>query len=105
MPNQGPYATQRFRPASNTPQGVAVICELQQLVVLAEHDHHHPRPQNANRIVSQHCAPLTVTRIKQPSLLNYSKFERECKCSHTKKWKRIAPTYTTTGAEISRSRL
>ncbi|RDY04057.1 hypothetical protein CR513_12264, partial [Mucuna pruriens] len=78
--NQGSYATQRFRPAPNAPQGV---------VVSVEHDRHHSRPQNANRTVSQHCEPFTVSRIKQPSLSNYSKSERECKCSDTKKWKTL----------------
>ncbi|RDY05161.1 hypothetical protein CR513_11034, partial [Mucuna pruriens] len=61
----------------NQQSGVPAICELQQHAVSAKYDRHHPRPQNVNRIVSQHYEPFTVSRIQQPSFLNNSKSERE----------------------------
>ncbi|RDX66462.1 hypothetical protein CR513_54766, partial [Mucuna pruriens] len=61
-------------------------------------------PQNADRIVSQHCEPFTVGRIQQPSLTNNFESERECECSNVEKWKRTIST-SIAAAEINRSRL
>ncbi|RDX61314.1 hypothetical protein CR513_60468, partial [Mucuna pruriens] len=85
--------------------GVLAICELQQYAILTKRDRHHPRPQNADRIVGQHCEPITVDWIQQPPLSNHSKSEWKCQCSHSQKWKRIASTYTAAVAEASRNRV
>ncbi|RDX85930.1 hypothetical protein CR513_32799, partial [Mucuna pruriens] len=68
--------------------------ELQQHAVLAKYDRHHPRPQDADRTVSQHCKPITVGRVHQPSFSNNSESEREHKCSYVEKWKRTISTST-----------
>ncbi|RDX72685.1 hypothetical protein CR513_47787, partial [Mucuna pruriens] len=52
--------------ACNQQPGVPTICELQQYAVPAEHDHHHPGPQNADWPVSQYCESNVVGRIQQP---------------------------------------
>ncbi|RDX63182.1 hypothetical protein CR513_58415, partial [Mucuna pruriens] len=78
----------------NKQPGVPTVRELQQRAILVEHDHHHSRPQNANRTASQHCEPTTVGRLEQPSLSNYSKSEGKCQCSNAQKWKRTISTYT-----------
>ncbi|RDX71225.1 hypothetical protein CR513_49462, partial [Mucuna pruriens] len=47
--------------------GVPAICEFQQHAVLVEYDRHHPRPQNANRTISQHCEPIIVGQLPRPT--------------------------------------
>ncbi|RDX99887.1 hypothetical protein CR513_16998, partial [Mucuna pruriens] len=84
--------------------GVPAIRELQQHAVPEEYDRHHPGPQNANRTVIQHYEPITVGRVQQPSFSNNSKSERERKCSHAEKRKRITSTYTIAVAETNQSR-
>ncbi|RDY00677.1 hypothetical protein CR513_16113, partial [Mucuna pruriens] len=80
---------------------VLAICELQQYAIPAERDRHHPRPQNVDWTVSQHCEPITVGWIQQPPLSNHSKSERKRQCSHSQKWKRTASTYIAVVAKIS----
>ncbi|RDY13532.1 hypothetical protein CR513_01525, partial [Mucuna pruriens] len=79
---------------SNKQPGVLANHELQQYAVSAKYERHRPRPQDANKTVSQYCEP-----VKQPTLINYSKSERECKCSHFKKWKGIATVNTATALQ------
>ncbi|RDY10088.1 hypothetical protein CR513_05448, partial [Mucuna pruriens] len=84
--------------------GVLAICKLQQHAVPAKYECHHPRPQDADRTISQHCESFTVSRIQQPSLTNNSESKRECECSYVEKWKIIISTSTAT-AEINQSGL
>ncbi|RDX89801.1 hypothetical protein CR513_28423, partial [Mucuna pruriens] len=79
--------------------GVPAICELHQHAVPAEYDCHHLRPQDVDRTVSQHCEPITVGRVQQPSFSNNSKSERERKCNYVEKWKRTISTSTTSWPE------
>ncbi|RDX72189.1 hypothetical protein CR513_48365, partial [Mucuna pruriens] len=79
--------------------------EFQQTMILAKYEHHNSRPQDANRIVSQCCKPVTASWIQQPTLTNHSKSERECKCSHVKKWKSIATASIIVVSKISGCRL
>ncbi|RDX96575.1 hypothetical protein CR513_20750, partial [Mucuna pruriens] len=87
--------------ACNQQPGVPTIRELQQYAILAEHDRHHPRPQNVDWTASQYCEPITVGRIEQPTLSNNSKSERKCQCGHPEKQKRTTSTCT---AAITKSR-
>ncbi|RDX78152.1 hypothetical protein CR513_41606, partial [Mucuna pruriens] len=80
--------------------GVPTICELQQHAVPIEYDRHHPRPQDADRTVSQHYELITIGWIQQPSFSNNSESERERKCSYIEKWKRTTST-STAFAEIN----
>ncbi|RDX70985.1 hypothetical protein CR513_49714, partial [Mucuna pruriens] len=63
-----------------------------------------PRPQDVDRTVSQHCEPITVGWIQQPSFPNNSESERERKCNYAVKWKRTIST-SAIASEISQSRL
>ncbi|RDY01478.1 hypothetical protein CR513_15179, partial [Mucuna pruriens] len=122
-PNQGPYAAQQFESTSNAlstidstissttiPTASAIenansrqlsISKRpdEQHPVPAEYDRHHPRPHDADRIVSQHCEPIT-----QPSFSNNSESEREHECSYVEKWKGTISTSIAV-AEINRSQL
>ncbi|RDX80444.1 hypothetical protein CR513_39004, partial [Mucuna pruriens] len=80
------------------------IKDNKQHAILVEYDRHHPRPQDVDRTVSQHCEPITASWIQQPSFSNNSESERERKCSYAEKWKRTISTSTAV-AEISRSQL
>ncbi|RDX62171.1 hypothetical protein CR513_59524, partial [Mucuna pruriens] len=84
-------------PQGNYPSLEDLMKQLATIPV--EYDRHHPRPQNANRTVSQHCKPFKVSRIQQPSFSNNSKSERERKCSYVEKRKGI-----TSIAKTNRSR-
>ncbi|RDX76769.1 hypothetical protein CR513_43198, partial [Mucuna pruriens] len=89
-------------PQGNSPSPEDLMKQL--AAIPAKYECHHPRPQNADRIVSQYCESFTVGRIQQSSLTNNSKFERERECSHAEKWKRTISTSIAV-AEISRGRL
>ncbi|RDY14007.1 hypothetical protein CR513_00993, partial [Mucuna pruriens] len=91
---------QRMPPEGNSPSMEDLM--NQQFGVPTKYEHHHLRPQDADRTVSQHCEPFTVSQIQQPSLTINSKSEREHKCSYAKKWKRIIST-STAAIEINRS--
>ncbi|RDX87746.1 hypothetical protein CR513_30743, partial [Mucuna pruriens] len=80
--------------ASNKKFEVPTNYELQQHAILAKYEHHHPRPQDGNRIASQYCEPFIVGRIYQLALTNNSESKRECECHHSEKWKRIATANT-----------
>ncbi|RDX99386.1 hypothetical protein CR513_17561, partial [Mucuna pruriens] len=54
--------------AGNKQSGVLTKYELQQHAIPSKHEHHHPRPQDANRTTSQYCEPFTINRVQQPSL-------------------------------------
>ncbi|RDY10512.1 hypothetical protein CR513_04953, partial [Mucuna pruriens] len=73
-------------------QLVANNLEFQQSqhTVLAKYKRHHPRPQDADRTISEHCEPFTVSRIHQPSLTNNSKSERERECSTLRSGKELS---------------
>ncbi|RDX69139.1 hypothetical protein CR513_51794, partial [Mucuna pruriens] len=60
--------------------------EFQQNMNSTKHEPHHLRPQDANRTVSKHCKPFTVSRVRQSTLTNNSKFEGKCERSNFEKW-------------------
>ncbi|RDY12960.1 hypothetical protein CR513_02182, partial [Mucuna pruriens] len=53
--------------ASNKQSGVPIKYELQQRAIPEKHEHHHPRPQDANRIANQYCHLLSVGSSNLPS--------------------------------------
>ncbi|RDX82552.1 hypothetical protein CR513_36640, partial [Mucuna pruriens] len=84
--NVGAIGGYQMPPQGNSPSLEDLMKQLatsnQKYAVPVEYDRHHPRPQNANRTVSQHYEPITVGQVQQPSFPNNSKSERECKCNH-----------------------
>ncbi|RDX98282.1 hypothetical protein CR513_18828, partial [Mucuna pruriens] len=70
-------------------------------IISTKYERHYPRPQDANRTVSQYCEPFIVGRIQQPTLTNNPKSEREYECNYSKKWKSNTTASTAIVVEIS----
>ncbi|RDX96607.1 hypothetical protein CR513_20704, partial [Mucuna pruriens] len=64
-----------YEAISNKQLGVPTNHEFQKYAVPAKYECQHSRPQDANMIVSKHCEPFIVDKIRQPTLTNNFEFE------------------------------